>query len=381
VNLSPSPRLWQFSAFDSWFFRESRPFDSIGGAVLSGRFPPPARTLLGALRTAVGEAAHVDWSLYNQGQGDYEELRQQMGDARTLGTLRMSGPYLLEEQERLFPAPLLLLAKSETLVRLRPGKDAVQCDLGRVRLPQLERPLPGAAPLENVWLSRTNMEEVLAGGVPASGAGLRQAGELWNSEDRLGIGRDNRRRSHDEGLLYQTRHVRPQETLSVGVQLDGVDEKYQPAQGHIRLGGEGRFSFFQSAPTPLSPLALPTLTSNKIVLVLVTPADFGDESGNARWYPPGFEARPDGWYGNIEGVLLRIVSAILGRAVREGGWDLASGAPRPVRGLVPAGSCYFCEVDGDASLAAAQLHHRKIGADTALGRGEIVVGQWDDSPF
>ncbi|MEN9847352.1 MAG: hypothetical protein RL368_92, partial [Pseudomonadota bacterium] len=33
---------WQFSAFDTWFFRESRPFDSVGGNDLSGVFPPPA---------------------------------------------------------------------------------------------------------------------------------------------------------------------------------------------------------------------------------------------------------------------------------------------------------------------------------------------------
>ena len=48
-------RSWRFAAFDSWFFRESRPFDSIGGAQLASHFPPPSRTLAGAVRTSIGD--------------------------------------------------------------------------------------------------------------------------------------------------------------------------------------------------------------------------------------------------------------------------------------------------------------------------------------
>ena len=36
---------WQFVPLDTWFFRESRPLESVGGAQLTSQFPPPVRTL------------------------------------------------------------------------------------------------------------------------------------------------------------------------------------------------------------------------------------------------------------------------------------------------------------------------------------------------
>ena len=370
-----SARLWRLSACDSWFFRESRPFDSIGGAILSGRFPPPARTLLGAIRTAMGETASVDWDAYNRGDPTYAALRAQMGDARSFGSLKMRGPFLLDGDDVLYPSPLLLLRKDAETVRLVPD-DTVRCDLGSVRLPRLERPLPGAAPLENTFLKREEMERVLAGGVPS--AASIPGSSLWSSEERLGIGRDNARRTGEEGLLYQTRHVRLHDELSLGVQIEGVDARYQPALGQVRLGGEGRFAFFETSATSLPTLTLPPIPSPRLVLMLLTPARFRDTRGDATWHPPGFvfDVKSGCWQGEINGVSVLIVCSIVGKPVREGGWDLVAGAPRAMSSLVPSGSCFFCEVEGDAQDSASRLHHTQVGEETVLGRGEIVVGCW-----
>ena len=67
-------KTWRFNAFDTWFFRESRPMDSIGGSELASLFPPPATTLAGAVRTAIGEHLRVDWSRFQDDQ-EYANLR------------------------------------------------------------------------------------------------------------------------------------------------------------------------------------------------------------------------------------------------------------------------------------------------------------------
>jgi len=46
------------------------------------------------------------------------------------------------------------------------------------------------------------------------------------------------------------------------------------------------------------------------------------------------------WTGEIAGVRLEIHSTVIGKAIREGGWDQAAGAPRTVRSLLPAGSAW-----------------------------------------
>ncbi len=383
MNTTPS-RMWQFDPFDSWFFRESRPFDSIGGAQLSSHFPPPARTLAGAIRTAIGEFSGVDWHRYNNvDDTTHKNLRDQLGDSQSFGNFLINGPYLLQNGERLYPAPLLLLEKEGQVVRLVPGEDEVACDLGRIRLPKLPQPLPGAAPLENTWLTRAGLEKVLSGGVPEPDEDVRRARALWSGEERLGIGRDTRRRTNIEGLLYQTRHIRLHEKISLGVQVGGIDEKFLPPRGMLRLGGEGRFSSFEVSPLPSAPLALPTFASNRLLLVLLTPADFFSADDTPSWKPPGFkqtEASQDEnggvWRWELDGVTLRLVSAIIGKTVREGGWDMANRQPRALRSLIPSGSCYFCEIEGDARSVAEQLHHRKLGRETELGRGEIAVGVW-----
>ena len=55
TNPSTPPLICHFTPLDTWFFRESRPHGSIGSSELGSVFPPPVRTLLGALRTLIGD--------------------------------------------------------------------------------------------------------------------------------------------------------------------------------------------------------------------------------------------------------------------------------------------------------------------------------------
>jgi CRISPR-associated protein Cmr3 len=375
-------KLWCFEALDSWFFRESRPHGTVGGSELASVFPPPARTIAGAVRTLIGATQGVNWEQY---PAAYPDLEQQIGNANGLGKLQLRGPYLLKDGQRLYPVPLHLLGKSipsangtDTddekweFICLHPG-NPVECDLGKVRLPVLEQPLPGAKPLENVWLHGADLTLVLKGEKPNH---LYRKRELLVEEPRLGIARHYGRRTVEESLLYQTRHIRLHEGVALGVMVSGIDPAFHPAGGLLRCGGEGRLGAVTVLEPPQDSLfAPPQPVANRLLLVLLTHADF---SGG--WLPPGFKAEKENgihiWQGEINKIKLTIQAAAVGKLVREGGWDLSKQRPRPVIGLVPAGSAYFCTVDGDPQMAVTALHSKSIGNNTELGHGELAVGLW-----
>jgi CRISPR-associated protein Cmr3 len=366
-----------FEAFDTLFFREARPMESIGAKPLAGRFPPPPRTVAGAVRALAGEARGVDWQAYRKGEASQAKIEALIGKAKSdgLGALSLTGPYPVRNRsERLYPAPLSLLAKpDDRYVRLKPGKP-LDCDLGRrVRLPELEDAAPGAKPLENVWLTAEDMSAVLSGRFPENPI---RAGELFDAEGRLGIALDYGRRSVEEGLLYQTVHARPREGVGIGIDVAGLPDGI--GAGVIRLGGEGRYARVSPGRTPGRLKSCQFDGWNGVLLILLTAARFDEGC----WHPRGFEQVTDEdsgaavWRGCIEGVKLTIVSSVIGKPVREGGWDLANHQSRPAATLVPAGSVFFCTVAGDAAKAVEALQGRKIGRETEWGRGELAVGYW-----
>ena len=359
--------------------------ESIGGAALQSTFPPPARTVIGAIRTAIGQAHGVDWHTYPHGPG-HQALLQLMGGPDDLGRLSFSGPFLLKGGQRLYPAPLLVLRAQgaghaqPTFTRLEPSASLTECDLGKVQLPKKQAAaLQGAKPLEHTWLTAAGLHAVLAGKTPAP-ADVVGANTLHHQEERLGIGRDNRARTTQDGLLYQTQHVRPLPDVALGMHVHGLESGNTPvpASGLMRLGAEGRMAHWQRSgghALPASPAK-----GNRLVLVLLTHARFAHG-----WLPDGFEPvqLPSGqtaWEGQLHGVHLRLLCAVAGKPVREGGWNLALRAPRDMEPLTPAGSSYFCEVLTSPSTPAADavqaLHGQHMGQDTAHGRGQMAVGMW-----
>jgi CRISPR-associated protein Cmr3 len=369
--------IWEFAALDTLFFKESRPMESVGGSELQSAFPPPARTLIGAVRTAVGEALDTDWTRY--GRDDRHPLRARIGSPESLAPLSFSGPWLTRAGQRLHAIPLALLFSHDKTAqtRLRPASAPQHCDLGHVCLPEKAKPaLAGAGPLEKAFVTPDGLLAFLEGR-EISAAQIVETKALFSQEERLGIARDNASRVTGDGLLYQTRHVRPHSEAELGLAIgvQGLDDSDLPRRGVARLGAEGRLANWQRKAADTTTLPKRPSSAKGIVLVLQTHALF-----TGGWLPDGFSAiERDGqrlWQGTLGGISLRIVCAVTGKPVREGGWDLVNHCPRPLQSLVPAGSCYFCEVDGAPDAACKALTGLRIGQDTEYGRGELVVGYW-----
>lgn len=372
-----------FNATDTLFFRESRPMESMGE--LQSVFPPPVRTLAGAVRSLIGEANGVNWQDYEKNAT--HPLRETIGFSHDLGALQFQGAWLAWNGERLYPTPLHLMKKDDAIFRLSLAKETIWCDLGRkVRLPKLPDgdKYKGGKPLENTWLTAEGLQAVLNGNDPHQDQ-IKTSKDLFERESRLGIARDNDLRTVKEGMLYQTQHIRPKAELSIELDVNGLPET-MPSNAIIRLGGEGRTASVQASQyAGHFPKAAASAKTKGLMLCLLTPLP--TQQTGKDWQPlPGFtrEEREEQtvWVGAINSIALELHGAVTGKALREGGWDMAKHQPRAVTSLIPAGSVFFCTVkDGDTQAAIKALHNQhiqQIGKLTAYGYGHLAVGIWND---
>jgi CRISPR-associated protein Cmr3 len=380
--MSPTTVICHFEPLDTWFFREARPHGSVGNSELGSQFPPPVRTLLGALRTTIGDAWFTrhggDWI----GLADNPALQALIGLGDNLGPLRASGPFLCKDGKRLYPAPANLIVQTEgarSHYFLLGLGDVVHCDLGQLRLPAFPARVPGVASLKGSkpasgWLTQAAMQRLLDGQVPRAGE-LIPNQALFDEEPRLGIGRDNTRRSVQEGLLYQTRHLRLRPGVGVQLHLHGLtDASLLPSHTTLRLGGEGRQAALSTSHDASS---LPAASGNiapgaRFVLYHLTPSVCA--TGQPAGIPAGFaRCRHEGadcWEGQLGGQRLRILSVACARPLREGGWDLARHEARAVQSLLAPGSVLYAQHLGEQALSCAAF---SALAD-ATGRGLFLAG-------
>lgn len=348
-------KLITFEPLDSLFFREAKPFNAGESGFLDSQFPPPAQTLSGAIRGAIGEANGVNWK-------DEEAVKKLVGAAGDdPKPLNFAGPYLFKDEQRLYPVPLNLLfgEKEKKWTRLVPSCSTFTTDIGDRQMPTPEKTLEGAKPVEEGWLDAVNMQMVLNGNLPTD---IIPAKDIFVREARAGIGRDNRKSVVNEGQLYFTRHLRLIEKngITLGMAAGGTN---LPDGGMVRLGGEGRLARIVVGKLPAA-LSAPKVIGNPkgLILTLLTHGDFGGK------------VEPD-W--SIVHPGLELVTACIGKPVREGGWDYARRQPKPLKSLVPAGSCYFVKMNnGILADVVTNLHGKQIGQRTKFGYGEIAVGLW-----
>ena len=398
-------KLWQFAPLDTLFFRDGRPFNAGETVWLNSQFPPSGRTLQGAIRSAIVEHSGMDWTRYHaickSENAEGNTLVKAIGNAQDLGQMQLSGPFLLRDNEWLLPAPLDLFDSKHGYGLLAPSARAVECDLGKVRLPQGAG--KGLKTQEGKYVTGAVMAKLLAGQTETSPS--KPDVSLWklfadnpddpeekdalaDLEPKVGLGRDNALRQHKDGMLYSIATVRLRERVELAMVVAGIDTDLHPSGPFIqRLGGEGKLakiSISESPAWPTMPKLTPKAGKLRFKLVLTTPVYFKE-----RWRPAGFELRESvGWQGSwpaiaanrkaIELADVTLVSACIGKAVRIGGWDLAANAPRPLEGFIPAGSVYFCEIDTGRAENVAALHGGHIGLYCEYGFGHVLVGTWEE---
>ncbi len=394
-------QTWIFDPLDTLFFRESRPMDSIGNSELNSLFPPTARTMVGAIRSAIGELNSIDWLDYRKNK-DKHPLAKTIGyGGDNLGCLSFDGVWIQSGSERLYPVPLNIMHqksndKHEELFFIPISEQLTQTDIGSIRLPQLSKEQAGSKTLENVWLTASDIQLVLRGKAPEIGNLYylrpkslqdKQTRCLLVEEGRVGIARDNVRRNVHKGLLYQTRHVRLVDDVCLAMDVYGLEKTSLINNHHLaRLGGEGRLASIKTQSIPQFPEA-PEPSDFKIekdetvyfILYLLSPLLSGFQQGG--WRPlPEFEQSKIGeqtvWTGSLNGLSVTLHTAITAKAHREGGWDLLNHKPKPVKSYIPPGSVFYCSSFEKLEDIVGNLHGKQIGGEQKLGRGKTAVGAW-----
>lgn len=381
---------WELSAVDTLFFKESRPMEAPGSSELGSVFPPPMRTIAGAIRSHIGESRGDDWANYESNQA-FKEI---IGYGEDYANMHFQGVWLHYKGVRYYPAPLNLLAEygkdkeREKIIKkgLLYVDQACECDLGRnVRLVSLPNGLKGKNALNQHWLNADGLASVMAGKFPDD-KDILPLTSILEEENRLGIGRDNKKRVVKESMLYQTRHLRLNKHSRISIDIEGLDGHL--TEGTLKLGGEGRMAnlkniapeLAQKKDFPLPPENIDNAIG--IIIYLLTPMLLPENSA----FLPNFKiAETDTetvWKGELNNTPLTLVSSVIGKTHREGGWDIAAHKPVAVKSMIPAGSVFYCEVcgaDGDTQDLASillSLNNTQIGEQQHLGRGHIATGVW-----
>ena len=332
--------------------------------------------------------------------------------------------------ELLFPVPQFLVtcdaegnAKSrqsvKSLSRLAPLTEPVHTDLGVVYLPGHSK---ATQAIQQHWLKASAIG-LLADTQNYTQSQLKQAfiplDSLVTVENRTGIAVSQSSRNVDADQFYQSKHLRlgyrqsknlfdqTIETAEVGlslvfrwqydesnaVEINKVIDKLISHRQVVRLGGESRMATV-TVEEIIEANSEKRLTrdnqnskSDKAILIMQSPGDFGD------WLPPDFElcqyqngganqpsnnrqiniSQPgQAWKGFINDIEVIIYSAIIGKPLKPGGWDAKKRETKPLRPLVPPGSCYFIQCSDPQRLFAlnGQL---QLGHYQNMGLGECLV--------
>lgn len=364
---------------DVLFFRGPEPFNAGEGGYVASEFPPTPRTLQGAIRAAFLEANGVDMDEYVDGRAEIGEIVEALGKADEEIKLDLRGPYITKDGKLCVPAPMNLSEKEGKLIPLAPDEKPTATDIGDVRL--LGQP-DGASRVEGKWLSLADLENLLAGGDVSAGelfTPLGEGGGGFFEEPKVGLARDRTSRTAAEGMLYSIATLRAGEGMGFAASIGGL-----PAEARLpeilKWGGEGRFVWSRKVEPPTvgthrEAVASRIDATGKFCLVFLQPALFG-----GGWLPDGFEREEteDGvrWRGELAGIECDLISALLGKPRRIGGWDMKNRRPHPLKPHVPAGSVYFFETEAAGNSVVAALDDAKVGDHTNMGFGQVLTGGW-----
>lgn len=173
-----------------------------------------------------------------------------------------------------------------------------------------------------------------------------------------------------EGLLYQTRHLRLRPGVAGELHLHGLpDASLLPNRTTLRLGGEGRQAALCTslgATTNLPTASARIAPGARFVLYHLTPSVCAAElpAGIPAGFVRGHHEGADCWEGQLAGQRLRILSVACARPLREGGWG-----PGAARGARRAKSLSLLAVCSTPNTWASKRCPAQISQPWQMPRG------------
>jgi len=337
---------------DVWLFRDNKPFSAQQNFVARGQFPPNPQVMTGVVRT------HA-WRKNPQHPVVIE---------KNMHELALQGPYLARlggahKPERFFPVPLDLHHDADNEVfgllevadKADFASNAPLSPWKPLQVPEKDKRDFKLKEAEG-WLSEKQFTDYLEGRLKTGK--ITTSGELFQSEERVGLALDSRRKANQQGMFYHAQFTRPCDGVGLLIEVR-YSETLFDASGTLTLGGEARFGHYQQVSAPDS---LIKAQSGKLKVILLSPAYF---SGG--WQPSGGDW--SAWVGAGQ-----LVSAALGKPQAISGWDMATQQPKPLRHFVPTGSVFYFE--GAQWQGKAFSEGVTDAPYSQMGFGTVAVTSW-----
>jgi CRISPR-associated protein Cmr3 len=332
-------------ALDTLFFRDGKPFSLGEDTWADGIFPPPLSVLYGALRTAF-LSRHIS------------ELRNANGENDLTSQLKIDFSAYHGGGIYYYPCPLDIVEKKARKVWDEPEYQILELvekeygccsSLHGLDLPMMLQSKAQVEDASGLMDELSLNDYLLRNSVPKS---LLPINDYLTEEPKIGIGRNDRTRASDEGMLYRV-GMKRMHHLSFAVGYSGIN-----ISGKLmRLGGEGKsvsVSVLEQKPCVRKP---DNLSAKFFKLYLATPAIFRE-----------------GWCPSPEKIPGELIAAVVGRPISIGGFDMKPKngkrpGPKPMRRAVPAGSVYYYQ---GSSEEVGALHGASI-SDYGAGQGYGIV--------
>lgn len=385
---------------DTLFFRGGFSYRAGETSHLKSIFPPTPHTGYGFSRAVLLEIFCDNLLQYIRGSCDGCSSKSNCPITDAVGepslrngTLSMKGPYVFKE-ERLFAIPLDLTHNkaensSDRLVPAHVPNLSILTDMGYARFPCAGANHAFLKLHQNFMISESDLISYLESNKTSRSRLMPLISQsddiesLIYPETHTGIAWDSKSHTSLREHLYTIEKIRLHQGVCLWMGLDGFSEKLDLPTERLtaRLGGEGKRAAVEIEKG--RSLAIPDISDNlsrfgRLKILLLQHADF-----EGKWHPPSFEKVEDEngvyWTGDLNGVPMKLISAVTGKPVYIGGWDTAKGKPRPLKPLVPAGSVYYMQIEGGhADEAINAIHDKHIGLKTKLGFGHTTIGVWSN---
>ena len=358
----------RLTAIDTLFFRDGKPFTMGENSWADSVFPPLPSVVYGALRSAYF-AEHI------------EEFRDLMDNKRLnkptfdkTCSLNITGFYLAVKDDVYLPLPLDCVKKKGDSVNqvftleFSQAPNISSCPTKYVLSPPKNLALDM---LEGAYFKQSVFEQYLSGKDKIFE--YETLHKYMVEEPKIGIGIEGLTGTASESMLYRVGMLRLEgkvgdeirAPLNMFVDYEGFD---LPRYGILKLGGEGKSVTYETAYK--FNISRPELKNSIFRLYLATPAIL--KNG---WLPGWVDLKT--LEGDYFGIKLELLSAVVGKYVSVGGFDMVEKKSKQMYRAVPAGSVYYFKVKNKSDLPKVidKFHGVSISDEMAeKGFGLAYVG-------
>lgn len=362
---------------DVLMFRDGKPFSGGDDHYARGIFPPFPSTFYGAIRSKILSEKYPQYESYQKGVMP-DDIKREIGTNSSYGSLTITN-FLLARRENEIINPIFSIPKDVVKIKGKDKKDLFILKPEERLRNQINFNLPIAS-LTNLWfknedpleeindfISLEMLDKYLQGDIPDE---TIDKNDLYQKEERVGIGKDRMRKTAATGLLYSVEYLRLKQEVGFIVELSGVESL--PKEGLLRLGGDHRSAFYKETSFQMPDAEMIKKKINnaeRFKLILLTPTIF-----NNGWLPDWIDVGSgEGW---INGISLKMVSAAIGKPLYIGGFDFAKEKPKDMKKAVPQGSVYYFEImQGSMDEVFNTFWLRSISTDKQKeGFGISIIG-------